>query len=536
MWSVVQRRQIRQQVQHELSQGKRDVKTVTKNEAPENAAPERERSPSSLERQDDAEKAADLPDSQDARFVVKSSGDEDPLDPRNWPLTSRCKNIAILSVLIFVQAWAGAAESMANTAASQEFHVSSVNENLSTAMYLFGVGTGALFVGSLSETVGRNPTYLVSTFCYLCFVLGCALTPTFGGQVVCRYFIGLTSSATLAINGGSVRDQFRPVKRAFVFPVIAWANVAAPVIAPIASGWIVSDPRLGWRWTEWITLIVSGAAFLVALFFLPETYFPLLLDWKAKELRRATGEDRYTSEHAEKSSFLGRLKHTLPLPAKFLRTEPVITVLGLYLVFLYILLFTSLSGFDYIFKKTYMLSPGLTGSCFASIAAGSTAFTLCAPGLYSWARHHTEHVRGAHIKPEFRLWPAIVTSPFLPISLFWIGWSNYSTISIWSGLLACFTLGVVLTAFYVSSYEYIIDSYRDHAAIALATITSVRYLIAGGMVMAARPMYEAIGVHWTMTLLGCVAALLCPAPLLFYFYGAKLRAKSPYAKGPEEDD
>ncbi|KAF7560169.1 hypothetical protein G7046_g3973 [Stylonectria norvegica] len=531
MWSIRQRRQIRQHLESTLNQ-----ETTSDKSPSENKPQDSDRSPSSLEKQDGPASPTDLADEEDGHYVVKSSGDEDPLDPRNWPLLSRCKNIAILTVLIFVQAWSGAAESMANSAASEEFHVSPVAENLSTAMYLFGVGTGALFVGSLSETVGRNPTYLVSTFFYLCFVLGCALTPTFAGQVVCRYFVGLTSSATLAINGSSVRDQFRPVKRAFVFPVIAWANVAAPVIAPIASGWIVSRPDMGWRWTDWITLIISGAAFIVALLFLPETYFPLLLEWKAKELRRLTGDDRYTSEHAEKDSFVSRLKKTLPLPVTFFRKEPVIIVLGLYLVFLYTLLFTSLSGFDYIFKKTYNLSPGLTGSCFASIAAGATAFTLCAPGLYSWARHHTEHIRGAPIKPEFRLWPAIVTSPFLPISIFWLGWSNYASISIWSCLGACFLLGVVLTAFYVSSYEYIIDSYGEHAAIALASITSLRYLIAGGMVMAARPMYEGIGVHWTMTLLGCIAVLLCPAPLLFYLFGSKLRAKSPYAKSPKDDE
>lgn len=115
---------------------------------------------------------------------------------------------------------------MANTKASQAFHVSKEAESLSTAMYLFGISSGSLFAGPLSETVGRNPTYLVSTFCFLLFVLGAALTPTFGGQVVCRYLIGLFSSATLAINGASVRDQFRPVKRSFAFPVIAWANIA----------------------------------------------------------------------------------------------------------------------------------------------------------------------------------------------------------------------------------------------------------------------------------------------------------------------
>jgi DHA1 family multidrug resistance protein-like MFS transporter len=160
------------------------------------------------------------------RIFVRISRDDDPLDPHNWPLLSRCKNIGMLSLLIFVQAWADAAESMANTQASQAFHVGKTTETLSTAMYLFGVGSGSLFAGSMSETVGRNPTYLVSTFCYLFFVAGSALTLTFSGQVVCRYFVGLFSSATLAINGSSVQDQFRPVKRAFIFPIIAWANVA----------------------------------------------------------------------------------------------------------------------------------------------------------------------------------------------------------------------------------------------------------------------------------------------------------------------
>lgn len=128
--------------------------------------------------------------------------------------------------LIFAQGWAGSADSPANERASREFGVSQTAQNLSTAMYLFGIGSGALFAGPLSESIGRNPTYLVSTFIYLFFVLGSALTPTFAGQVICRYFVGLFSSPTLSINGSSVGDQFRPVKRTFVFPMIAWANIA----------------------------------------------------------------------------------------------------------------------------------------------------------------------------------------------------------------------------------------------------------------------------------------------------------------------
>lgn len=286
---------------------------------------------------------------------------------------------------------------------------------------------------------------------------------------------------------------------------------------------------IDFRWTEWITLIISGFIFVIAFLFLPETYLPILLEWKAKHLCRITGSEAYVSAHAENASFIARMKQTLPLSLTFLFTEPVIMVLGSFLVLLYILLFSFLSGFDYIFKRTYGLSSLQSGECFAGIAIGATVFTLFAPILYSWARRHTEHVSGAHITPEFRLWPALVTAPLLPISLFWLGWTNYPSISIYSGLGACFCFGIVLAAMYVSAYEYIIDSYGEHAAIALASITMVRYLIAGGMVLAARPMYESIGVHWAMTLLGCVATVLTPGPWLLFKWGRRLRERSPYA-------
>ncbi|KAH6648175.1 major facilitator superfamily domain-containing protein [Truncatella angustata] len=527
MWSIKQYRQIGKDVNKEFSRGSEQAKTPS---ATQHSAKSQDSVQNDQARSTDAESSDPKPcGGKNDKAWVDTVGDEDPLDPRNWPLSARIKNVAILCLLIFVQGWAGAAESIANTAITQQFGVSKVAANLTTAMYTFGIGSGSMFAGPLSETVGRNPVYLISTFCYLFFVLGCALTPTFGGLVVCRYFVGLFSSATLSINGSSVRDQFRPVKRAFVFPVIAWANIASPVIAPIAGGWIVQNPSLGWRWTEWVTLIISAFGFLVALFFLPETYLPVLLDWKARHLRRVTGDDRYASKHAENSAFFRKMKEVLPMPAKFLFLEPVISVLGGYLILLYVLLFSFLSGFDYVFKQPYNETSGIEGSHFAAVAAGATVFTLGAPGLYSSARSKTEHVHRAKIAPEFRLWPAIIAGPLLPVALFWLGWTNYSTISEWSGIGACFLFGMVLTAIYVSSYEYIVDSYGDHSAIALASITMARYFIAGGMILATRPMYEGIGVHWTMTWLGCVAVILAPAPLLFWKLGPKIRKKSPYA-------
>jgi hypothetical protein len=177
------------------------------------------------------ESLAGLPGSNtDLGVYIQAAGDNDPLNPRNWPLFDRSKNMAVLAYLIFVQAWAGAAESMANSAASSEQGHSRVAENLIVALYLFGIGSGSLFAGPMSEMTGRNPTYLVPSFCFLFFVLGAALAPTFAGRLVCRFFMGLSASATLTINGSSAKDQFRSVKRAFVFPVLAWVNVAGKLI------------------------------------------------------------------------------------------------------------------------------------------------------------------------------------------------------------------------------------------------------------------------------------------------------------------
>lgn len=42
-------------------------------------------------------------------------------------------------------------------------------------------------------------------------------------------------------------------------------------------------------------------------------------------------------------------------------------------------------------------------------------------------------------------------------------------------------------------------------------------------------MIEGMGVQWAGTLLGCVAFLLVPMPVIFYYKGAQIRKKSAFA-------
>lgn len=111
------------------------------------------------------------------------------------------------------------------------------------------------------------------------------------------------------------------------------------------------------------------------------------------------------------------------------------------------------------------------------------------------------------------------------------GWTNYPNISPWSDIGAAVLFGVGLLGIWLSFYAYVIDSYEKYAASGLASVTMLRYAIAGIMVPVALPMYENLGVHWTLSLMGFMSLVLCPVPFVFYRYGAAIRGRSKTARG-----
>jgi DHA1 family multidrug resistance protein-like MFS transporter len=235
MWSIVQYKKIGRDVEREWQGHTSDKQSNSDGNRRKSRVQNSGQSDTTLRDSDleqyafsqSDEKINSIPENstEDGKIIVELAGDNDPLDPHNWSLLKRAKSVTILCMLVFVQAWAGACESLDNAKSRRRHHVSPVVEDLSTAVYLFGIGSGCLFVGPLSQTLGRNPVYLSFSFTYLFLMLGTALSGDYASHVVCRYFAGLASSAALGINGASVGDMFRPVERALWFPVIAWVNV-----------------------------------------------------------------------------------------------------------------------------------------------------------------------------------------------------------------------------------------------------------------------------------------------------------------------
>jgi MFS family permease len=465
-------------------------------------------------------------------FVVGYEGESDPLNPHNWSRVTRwCATFTVASIG-FIVGFASSIDSAALPQASAEFGVSEVTESLATGLFLIGFGCGALLAGPISETVGRNPVYIVTMTLYMIFIMASGLAPNIGAQLAFRFLAGLFGSTPLTCAGGSVSDLWNPMERVYAFPVFANAAFMGPIFGPVIGGFIGQSSRVSWRWCEWVTLIISGAILVIVVLFQPETYAPILLKWKAAHLRELTGDDRYRAEiEIREETFLHRIRKALYRPFILTFQEPIIMLVALYLTVIYILLFTFLDGYTYIFTNTYGFSQGITGLAFLGIGIGLCFASLLVPVIYVWARRDLEKIKaegGDRLPPEFRLWYGMFGAPAIPISIFWLGWTAYPSISYWCPLVATVVFGYGILCIFISCYQYIIDSYETFAASALASVTLIRYVAAGGMVEVAIPMYSNLGVHWTLTILGAISTLMVPVPYLFYFYGKKIRGKSKY--------
>ncbi|TFB01331.1 putative efflux pump kojT [Trichoderma ghanense] len=477
------------------------------------------------------------PSSTDGRkvFVVGFEGPHDPLSPRNWSLTKRMLCTINVGFIALVVGMAASIDSAVIKRAAEEFGVSDVAEALATGLFLAGFGFGALIAGPLSETVGRNPVYFGSLAIYMLFLMGAGLSKSLGGQLVCRFFAGFFGESPLSTVGGSISDLWDPMNRLVAFPIFAATGLMGPVLGPVVGGWISQAHDISWRWTEWVTIIVSGALLISLLLFQPETYEPILLQWKASHLRRLTNDNRYVSAaEIEHVTFRARMMTAVKRPFIMTIQEPTIMLWTGYLTVVYLMLFGFLDGYTFVFQETYNLSDGITGTIFVGIGIGLVlSSALLTPLLYRWAKQEILKIQTsepARIPPEFFLWYALIGAPAIPISFFWMGWTAYPHVSIWSPILASVLFGFGILSVFVSTYMYLIDTYEVYAASALTMITLVRYVASGGMIEISIPMYKNLGIHWALTMLGLIALVFTAVPYAFYKFGPWIRSKSRFAK------
>lgn len=274
-------------------------------------------------------------------------------------------------------------------------------------------------------------------------------------------------------------------------------------------------------------MIMGFTIFIAMLFFLKETYPPSILVTKAEVLRRRTKNWAIHAKQEEvEIDIMELVKRNISRPIRMLFEEPILLLIGFYITFVYSLIYISITAYPEVFQKKRHWNQGvgslpLLGMMLGCISGGCTHIAY----NRIWVKKY--HANGNRAVPEWRLPVTAFTSIIFAIGLFWFGWTgNYNSVHWIVPTIGGFLIGYGLLGVFIGLICYIMDAYLMFAASALAGNTILRSLVAGGCPLFDKQMFDNLGVEWGMTLLGCLAVVMIPVPVLFMKHGAKLREKS----------
>lgn len=468
-----------------------------------------------------------LPNQED--FVVEFDGPDDPLHPTNWPLKKKLLTAAMLGFTTMIAAFGSSIFSAATRAVALEYSASPDVSLLGVSLYVLGFATGPTLWAPLSELKGRRLPLVSSMFGFAIFNIANATAKDLQTVLITRFFAGFFGASPLAVVAAVFSDMFDNRTRGVALTVFSMTVFSGPLMAPFIGAFIV-DSHLGWRWTSYVVFFMACFAFLLNLIFLEETYPPVILVQKAAELRRRTLNWGIHAKQEEIEIDVGELiTKNFSRPMRLLFLEPIVTLLSIYMAFIYGLLYLFLTAYPFVFQGVHGFSGGIAGLMFFGMITGQLVAGAAILLQQPWYQRKLAANNGVPV-PEWRLPSVIAGGASFAIGLFWFGWSGYNKDVHWivpalSGLLT----GFGLASIFLQALNYLVDSYLMFAASAIAGNTFLRSLAGAGFPLFARYMFEGMGIQWASTLLGCLAVALVPIPVVFYLYGHKIRAKSAYA-------
>ncbi|KAL8905594.1 MAG: hypothetical protein Q9207_002544 [Kuettlingeria erythrocarpa] len=463
-------------------------------------------------------------------YVVEFDGPDDPLHPQNWTIKKKVAIAVMLGYTTLVAAFGSSIFSSATQVVAAHFHVSTEVGVLGLSLYVLGFATGPILWAPLSELKGRRLPLIGSMFGFSIFSIATATGKDLQTVLITRFFAGVFGSCPLAVVAAVFSDMFDNRTRGLAITVFSMTVFTGPLLAPFIGGFIIMNPSLGWRWTEYLVGIMGFLAFGLNLIFLEETYPPIVLVQKASTLRRRTLNWGIHAKQEEiEVDFRELVTKNFSRPLRLLVTEPIVLLLSIYMAFIYGLLYLFLTAYPIVFQQTHGFNPGVGGLPYFGMILGQiTAGVYIA--LTQPAYNRKLEANGGVPIPEWRLFPVILGGISFTGGLFWFGWSGYKPETHWivptlSGLLT----GFGLLAIFLQALNYLVDAYLMFAASAIAANTFLRSLAGAVFPLFSTYMFRALGVNWAGSLLGFVALALVPIPIVFYKYGAKIRARSSFA-------
>ncbi|EED15848.1 conserved hypothetical protein [Talaromyces stipitatus ATCC 10500] len=452
--------------------------------------------------------------------LVDWDGPDDPANPVNWSNMQKWTVIGLVSFNTFNASMASSIFAPGVPQAMQDFHSnSSILFTFVVSVFIVGFIIGPLLLTPASELYGRMPVTHSANIIFLVASILCAVSVNIPMLIVFRLIMGLSGCVPVTLGAGFIADLMPVEKRGMALAIWTFGPLVGPVIGPVIGGYMALGTT--WRWTFWLITILGAAATIASFLFMRETYVPIILERKAKALRKSTGGNMRTKY--DKGQTLRQLiGAAVTRPLRMLIRSPIVLILSLYISIVYSYLYLLLTTYTEIFEGVYGFNSGEAGLAYLGLGVGFISGQV-AIGPFSDRYIKLQRKRRGSVQPEDRLPPLLLGSCLVPIGLFCYGWSAEArTHWIVPIVGTCiFSAGVEFTFFPIQMY--LIDAFTIHAASAVAANTVVRSIFGALVPLAGNPLYDTLGLGWGNSLLAFISIAFVPFSLVLLKYGARIR-------------
>ncbi|PVH88135.1 MFS multidrug transporter-like protein [Cadophora sp. DSE1049] len=482
--------------------------------------------------------------------------------PFDWPESRKNFMIWLSCIATAITAYTAGSYAPASSQMATEWDVSEVAVVAGITTFCSGFAIAPMVLAPFSEINGRYPVFVGAGIVYLICQICCAVTPTYAGMLVARFWVGAGSSVFSTMVGGVVSDLYHAEGRNTPMALFSGAALFGTGMGPLVSGFVAQNTS--WRWVFWVQVITCGCLITAVTLFFRETRGSILLSRKARclnkwyEEREAAGYIGFDmvigSEKTESQRIRWKVKSdevresiakmigiSVYRPFHLLVTEPVVFFFSLWVAFAWAVLYLTFGSIPLVFGRSHGFDTQQSGAVFAAMCVGASLSTvlsiyqdrILARYLASSGKNieNPSRIRRAIdlSSPEGRLYFACIESALLPIGLFWFGWSQFHSIP-WivpTMSIACATMGIY--SIYLATFNYLADTYHRYASSALAAQSFCRNILGGVFPLVTVQMFNGLTFQGAASLLGGLAALLTAVPWVLVFYGPRIRARSKFA-------
>ncbi|KAJ5765264.1 hypothetical protein N7520_004823 [Penicillium odoratum] len=465
-----------------------------------------------------------------ASKTIVSFGSNDLDNPVNWKNRRKFLVLAAGVMQVMNSTIASSICSNAIPQIAAEFDIENQQALvLPISIFLIGYILGPLLWGPSSEYFGRRRPLLIAYCGFMIFMLACAVANSYPSLLVFRLLNGMMASAPIATVGGLFADvQDNPTKRGRLMAYFMACTTFGPIVGPWISGFVAV---VSWRWCFWIGLICSGASFPLIIM-MPETYGPVVLKRRAMKLRKDTGNSNIVSPlEVESRDIRQMFLITISRPFRMIIHEYIVSLTSLYLALAYAIFYLYFEAYPIIFQDLYGMSAGIAGLMFLPIGIGA----ILACFVFIWydgylARAKARKAPWAEIEEYRRLPLACLGGPLYVISLFWVGWTSSENIPWVVPFLSGIPFGMGYLLIFMAMLNYLTDAYETLSASAQSAASCTRSILGAVLPLAAKPMFNRLGIHWACSLIAFLALGVSIIPFAFIRYGDRIRANSKFCQ------